>query len=190
MSHKRFYGSSVLDPKGNFWVLGGTANSQNADSTEIYEYKPKERGFGRWRKGFPLPAELRDTGIQSQCSVRISSTHVFMAGGFAQPYRVCDPLKNLPTIREDDSDLEISGVRSSGQDNDLPACDLDHPLAGGTVLKKAWMYDGNQWDLLPSMSTPRDRPACSLVESGDGASVSYSIYLSHCPAEQKNLFQT
>ena len=80
MTQKRYYGTSVIDPNGDMWVLGGTANSSNADSTEVYQYKPRPRS-GRWRKGYPLPTALRDTGIESQCNVRINSSHVFMAGG-------------------------------------------------------------------------------------------------------------
>ena len=57
MTHKRFYPSSTLDKNGNIWVLGGTANSSNADSTEVYEYKPG--GNGLWRKGYPLPVDYR-----------------------------------------------------------------------------------------------------------------------------------
>ena len=83
MTQKRYYGASVLDPNGDMWVLGGTANSSNADSTEVYQYKPRPRS-GRWRKGYPLPTALRDTGIESQCNVRINSSHVFMAGGMYQ----------------------------------------------------------------------------------------------------------
>ena len=83
MSKKRYYGASVLDPNGDMWVIGGTANSFNADSTEVYQYKPRPRS-GTWRKGHPLPTSLRDTGIESQCTVRINSSHVFMAGGMYQ----------------------------------------------------------------------------------------------------------
>ena len=94
MTQKRYYGASVLDPNGDMWVLGGTANSSNADSTEVYQYKPLPRS-GRWRKGYPLPTALRNTGIESQCNVRINSTHVFMAGGmylFITQYRTRGPL--------------------------------------------------------------------------------------------------
>ena len=93
MTQKRYYGASVLDPNGDMWVLGGTANSSNADSTEVYQYKPRPRS-GRWRKGYPLPTALRDTGIESQCNVRINSSHVFMAGGtylFITQYRTRGP---------------------------------------------------------------------------------------------------
>ena len=93
MTQKRYYGTSVLDPNGDMWVLGGTANSSNADSTEVYQYKPRPRS-GRWRKGYPLPTALRDTGIESQCNVRINSSHVFMAGGtylFITQYRTRGP---------------------------------------------------------------------------------------------------
>ena len=57
MAKKRYYASSTLDKNGNLWVLGGTANSTTADSTEVYEYKSE--GKGRWRKGYPLPVDYR-----------------------------------------------------------------------------------------------------------------------------------
>ena len=68
MAHKRFYASSVLNKDGNLWVLGGTAQDKASDTSEVYEYKP--RGEGTWRKGPPLPADYRDTGIESHCTVR------------------------------------------------------------------------------------------------------------------------
>merc|ERR1711935_145106 len=90
MAQKRHLATSVLDVNGDMWVLGGTANSSAADSTEIYNYKPPDSGFGRWRKGFPLPAALRDTGLQSHCSVKINRTHIFLAGGYARNFDVSD----------------------------------------------------------------------------------------------------
>jgi len=41
---------------------------KGSDSTEVYDFRPE--GKGRWRKGPPLPPELRDTGIQGHCIVR------------------------------------------------------------------------------------------------------------------------
>ena len=61
LTNERYYGSSVLTPDGDLWVLGGTHASKTADSTEVLEYKPRP-ATGRFRKGFPLPTELRDTG--------------------------------------------------------------------------------------------------------------------------------
>ena len=94
MSNKRNFATSVLDENGDIWVLGGTANSSAADSTEIYNYKTPDLGSGRWRKGFPLPAALRETGLQSHCSVKINRTHIFMAGGYARDFEVKDTVKN------------------------------------------------------------------------------------------------
>ena len=102
LTEKRYQAASVLDVNGDMWVLGGTSNSSAADSTEIYNYKPPRRTLdqleagegGTWRKGFPLPEALRDTGLQSQCTVKINSTHIFMAGGYARDYDVSDTVKN------------------------------------------------------------------------------------------------
>ena len=43
---------------------------------------------------FMIKFYYRDTGIESQCTVRLNSTHVLMAGGYVDAYRPCDPLKN------------------------------------------------------------------------------------------------
>ena len=141
MAQKRHLSASLLDPNGNMWVLGGTSSSSTFDATEIYQYKTKSRGFGRWRKGFPLPPALRDTGIEGHCAVSINSTHKFLVGGYARPYDFTVTVKNY--------------VR-------------------GTALSKAWMYDGQSWNDLMPMSIARDRPACTLVQTNDGA-VSYII---------------
>ena len=49
------------------------------------------------KKGFlclTIKFDYRDTSIESHCTVRLNSTHVFMAGGYVDAYRPCDPLKN------------------------------------------------------------------------------------------------
>eukprot|EP00094_Tigriopus_californicus_P006154 TCALIF_05926-PA protein Name:"Similar to snk Serine protease snake (Drosophila melanogaster)" AED:0.19 eAED:0.19 QI:0/0.83/0.71/0.85/0.66/0.71/7/188/824 len=38
----------------------------------------------------------------------------------------------------------------------------------GESQDKSWMYDGYRWNELESMSTRRDRPACSLVQTDEG----------------------
>ena len=68
MAHARSYASAVLNQDGNLWILGGTAEDQASDTTEVYEYAP--RGEGIWRKGPQLPPDYRDTGIESHCTVR------------------------------------------------------------------------------------------------------------------------
>ena len=75
-----------------------------------------------------------------------------------------------------DSNLKITGFRSGDEtsrgqtenvENGLPACDseevINTRLAGGKVVKDAWMYDGDFWSKLAPMSMKRDRPACSLA---------------------------
>ena len=98
--------------------------------------------------------------MQGQCSIPICHEGLanitfdmscFLLSGYGDAYRVCDPLN----------------PRSCDEDTAA-----DRSLAGGKVFSNAWMYDGNQWNDLPAMSTPRDRPACSLVESDNGE-VSY-----------------
>ncbi len=95
----------------------------------------------RWREGTPLPNGLHQSGISSHCAIALNGSHVFMAGGFASDFILKDP--------------------------------LGRPLPGnhhvpGQALDNAWMFVKNHWETLPSMSSVRDRPACSLVQTRDG----------------------
>ena len=60
MSYERHYASSVLDKNDDLWVIGGTHDSKTADTTEVLQYQGP--GKAKWRKGYALPFELRDTG--------------------------------------------------------------------------------------------------------------------------------
>ena len=53
--------------------------------------------LGRWKKGKPLPADLRDSGIESHCAFALNSSHVFLAGGYAKPYNFVDHITGLVT---------------------------------------------------------------------------------------------
>ena len=96
---------------------------------------------------------------------RINSTHTFMAGGYAGIYSLCDTTKNVEFLQN-----VIPG------DNNTRPSICDDPnvspdsteLFGALILDRAWMYIDGAWHELPSMSTKRDRPHCSLVEGKDG----------------------
>ena len=99
MREPRYLSTSVLNGDGQMWVLGGYNDNNPKKATEYFRYtiswKPnidgskknhfnfryKPKGKGRWRKGKPLPADLRDSGIESHCSFALNKTHVFLAGG-------------------------------------------------------------------------------------------------------------
>ena len=68
MTYARSYASAVLNENDDIWILGGTAEDQASDSTEVYEYAP--RGEGRWKKGPQLPKDYENIGIESHCTVR------------------------------------------------------------------------------------------------------------------------
>ena len=73
MTNRRLYASSVLNTDGDIWVIGGVAknrgnDSDKADSTEVYQYRPN--GKGKWTISIPLPRDYRDTGIERHCTVR------------------------------------------------------------------------------------------------------------------------
>ena len=61
----RLFAKSSLDEDGNLWVMGGTHESTASLTTEVYIYEEN-----RWTRGYELPASLRDTGIESHCTVR------------------------------------------------------------------------------------------------------------------------
>ena len=88
-----------------------------------------------------------------------------MAGGYAGIYSLCDTSKNIELLKN----------VTPGDENVKPSiCDdpnvaPDSPeLFGALVLNRAWMYNDGAWNELPSMSTTRDRPHCSLVEEKNG----------------------
>merc|ERR1712226_951463 len=148
MEDKRYNSASAII-KGNLWIIGGSDgwNDHSSDGwmhsskiTETYEYKPN--GLGKWNKDFPLPIELEKSGINSQCVVTLNSSSVFMAGGYQDAYRII----TNETIDE-----------------------IEAPIAGGKTLSNSWMFDGSSWKALAEMSTPRDRPACSLMHMNDGS---------------------
>ena len=57
--------TSSLDEDGNLWVMGGTTGGSSAITTEVYIYERQT-----WTRGYDLPPALRDTGIESHCTVR------------------------------------------------------------------------------------------------------------------------
>ena len=71
---RRMGASSVLDRKGNMWVLGGNDGvKKSTPSTEVFDF-----GLKRWRQGEPLPSSFRDSGLSNHCAVRYCrSTLVF-----------------------------------------------------------------------------------------------------------------
>ena len=188
MIENRHLSASTLDINGDLWVIGGIDDNiqnqtDNSVTTEVYEYRPE--GNGLWRSGYELPGLLRDFGIQSQCVLQINSSHVFMAGGFSDVARNCDKLTDQ--LSPDGNDVNPRNQDSEGPDSVFDPCrykgeqgavefnftDPDFFNGGGRELAVAWMYNGitNSWRLLPSMSTPRDRPGCSLLPNDEDGSV-------------------
>ena len=89
-------------------------------------------------------------------SFRINKTHVFMAGGYAGAYTLCD-----------------ATAVNSNTGSEIPSFCNDPEIAPesfieGVVLNKAWMFNGLAWIELPSMSARRDRPHCSIIQKNDG----------------------
>merc|ERR1711935_953222 len=99
--------------------------------------KPESRGFGRWRKGFPLPPALRDTGVESHCAVSINSTHKFLGGGYARNYDFTDTVKNDQRNDEEDADLDIAkegaSIRTSADQK--PICNSEDHKANTTCQR-------------------------------------------------------
>ena len=146
MLEKRYRAEAILDPEDNMWVLGGTHDSQSILTSEVYVHKT-----GSWRKGRNLPSDLRDSGLDSFCAVKLNKTHIFIAGGYARAYKV-EGVKQSPNEPADDT-IDY---------ND------DSKTDGGIVLNKSWMYNGFDWTLLPSMTEARDRPACTSINLPNG----------------------
>jgi hypothetical protein len=73
-----------------------------------------------------------------------------MAGGHLSFYKLGDGFGD-----EDLKKCAPSGKYSGG-------------FGGGGSASEAWMFDGVDWQPLPSMSVVRNSPMCSLVQMDDG----------------------
>ena len=80
----------------------------------------------------------------------MNQTHVFIAGGYARAYYI----KNL----------KAENTENISEDTEK----FSEDIGGGIVLNKAWIYDGNDWNPLPNMFEPRDRPACTTINMPNG----------------------
>ena len=194
MTQKRYRVSSVLNENGDMWVLGGVSQLINNETdingvrqininhlmTEVYEYLPD--GAGRWRTGRPLPAAYRDSGIESHCTIRINTTHVFMGGGFLSSHNLDDYSdcehygctdNNYDYDYGYDYDYEYDDTGKNRKPNNKVAENVEktnvpHKIGGGVLSDKTWLFDGSTWNERQPMSIPRDRPACSLVYTSTG----------------------
>ena len=189
MTEPRQNSASTLDENGNMWVIGGLASNDknqtdNSISTEVYEYRIE--GTGVWKKGYELPSILRDTGIQSHCVVKINTTHVFMAGGFADVFKNCDTLADQVEDQNEDvlvsprleEDKKFCDSTDKGDLKPVDSDNLNETFSGGGLqLANAWMFDGNAWSKLPPMSVSRDRPACSVLQDDDETVISNELIL-------------
>ena len=108
-----------------------------------------------------------------------------MGGGFRHRYDVqdCTELNcNANTnAQEYDEyglyDYDDSAVSSETGNNNVLVEDWSNDTkidpkvqkrGGGVTNNEAWIYNGKTWELIAPMSKPRDRPACSLVNMGNG----------------------
>ena len=75
MKEKRYYGASALDKNGDLWMIGGNnGESETSKETELYRLSVEGRflqqlNSNHWKNGYPLPEELKLSGIESQCVV-------------------------------------------------------------------------------------------------------------------------
>ena len=90
------YRPSKKDPNARRTKCNQFCQSQTPDNPACCISVPdlQVEDAGHWRKGFPLPIELRDTGIAQTCTVKINSTHIFMAGGYARDFKFSESLDN------------------------------------------------------------------------------------------------
>ena len=91
-------------------------------------------------------------GLEQRCQRPICNSESHKKVGLDQD---CNPICNS-------EEHEAIGLQKE--------CSLSRaPDVAGSALNKAWMYDGQTWNDIASMSVPRDRPACTLVQTSDGA---------------------
>ena len=109
MREERYYATTVLNDDGNMWVMGGYAGNNPKKATEIFKYKAPPRK-GRWKKGKPLPADLRDSGIESHCSFALNKTHIFMGKTSLNLIKYCNLLLGNHMICRFNFQPKIKGI--------------------------------------------------------------------------------
>ena len=163
MEDKRYYAASAVTSDDNLWVLGGSNGQNHSKITEVYKYQPN--GLGKWNSELPLPTELQKSGVHSHCVVTLNSTHVFMAGGYKNGYRV-DTNESLGLdhiLGSEEDEIESTTI----QNEYTITSNVEGSWEGGKQLNRAWMYDGSNWKAVEGMSITRDRPSCSPVYMSD-----------------------
>ena len=71
--------------------------------------------------------------------------------------------------------------KQQGLDKDCRYLVDENTFVSGSSIANAWMYDGDIWNDIKPMSIPRERAACSLVQTDKG--VSKVILLIKYPSE-------
>ena len=141
--------------------------------------------------------EHKEIGYDEKCLQPLCGSEEYKAIGIEQDCinPICDS-KNHESIGLDSKCTKpvcnSSDHEEVGLDKDcIPICDsAEHKAIGvdqdcrkvvdeskfvlGSTIANAWMYDGDTWNNIQPLSTPRENMACGLVQTETG--VSYNHY--------------
>ena len=97
----------------------------------------------------------RSIGLRSKCTSPICNSKDHKTVGLD---RACVPICNSKAHKQ------------KGLDKDCRYLVDETTFVSGSSVANAWMYDGDIWNDIKPMSIPRERAACSLVQTDNGVS--------------------
>ena len=138
--------------------------------------------------------EHKDVGLQEKCNLPVCGSEEYKSIGVNQdcldPVCFSEAHKSLGLDTKCTKPVcNSKDHKKVGLDKDcLPLCNSEeHKAIGldldcrkvideekfvlGSTIANAWMYDGDVWNNISPLSAPRERAACSLVQTDEGVSV-------------------
>ena len=119
--------------------------------------------------------EYKAIGIKQECRAPICGSEQHQAIGLEK--NCAEPICNSSDHKTVGLDKECLPACSSEQHKTLG---LDTPcrkaydddtFVRGSPLANAWMYDGDTWNNIKPISSPREDHMCSLVQTDEGVSI-------------------
>ena len=141
--------------------------------------------------------EHKDIGLEEKCQIPICGSEEYKSIGIEQvcrnpicfseihkslgedPDKCTKPVCNSPDHEKVGLDIDCEPICNSeehkaiGLDLDCRKVIDEDTFVLGSSIANAWMYDGDVWNNISPLSAPRERAACSLVQTDEGVSSNY-----------------
>ena len=126
--------------------------------------------------------EYRSIGIEQDCLPPVcgSENHKYVGLESNCTKPVCNSIDH-EKVGLDTECLPICNSeehKAQGLDLDCRKPINEKTFVVGSSIANAWMYDGDVWNNIKPLSAPRERPACTLVQTDEGVSIQSLIIYS------------